>query len=145
MLLWLVLRLVCVVFSAALPSPPSSSFSENLIIRPLKNGNMLLDISFHMEYNLRKRCARRPYTYTNGKQTTHHSMSCVSQNSGAPLELAQLYTLLPAQVTQHKHQLAMSPSPAGVIGTTNPIITACPLLLHYCISYYYCYYYPTVL
>ena len=101
MLLWLTLRLVCVVFvfSSVLPlSSSSSSFTENLTIRPLKNGNMLVDVSFHMEHILKKRCAQWPPLFTTGNITMRPSVSCVSQSSGASQELAQLYTLSPAEV-----------------------------------------------
>lgn len=94
MLMWLALTVVCACVAAL----ASSSFTENLTIRPLKSGNMLLDFSFHMEYVLRERCARRTHSNAFGDVPARHSMSCVSQNSGAPLELAQLYTLLPAEV-----------------------------------------------
>jgi len=87
MLLWLILCLVWLL--CTLPYAAPSLFTEHLTVTPLLNGNMLLDFKFSMDNLLKRRCM-----YTNSSS----SRSCVSQSNGAPRDLAQLYTQLPAKV-----------------------------------------------
>lgn len=75
-----------------------SFFTEHLSIRPLKDGNMLLDFTFDMNFLLKRRCVRPPHTL-NDTNVFPPSESCVSQNLDAPLELAQMYTQWPAEVS----------------------------------------------
>ena len=84
----------------------ASSLSEHLSVSPLKDGNLLLDLRVHMSHVMKRRCATHSHTHSHSCTHTHcsnsngreGSRSCVFQSDGASQDLAQLYTLLPAQV-----------------------------------------------